>query len=264
MNKVVVTGGAGFIGSHLAIKLEELGDSVIIVDKEDGGVENCEILDKAFKNATYVYHLGAEVGFGKEDTPWCYDMVNITGTCNVLRYALKHNVRGVVFASSASIYNPLSAYAISKIAGEQYCYMYSYKYGLPISVLRFYNVYGGGQNLAYGAAVPNFINALLRNEQPVIHGDGSQVRDFIYIDDVVKAMMTTIGHTTTLDIGSGKGISILKLFNIIALEMGKSVESFFDNEDCGVLHSVSPDDRFYETSMQSGLRRTIAYYERLL
>lgn len=264
MNKVVVTGGAGFIGSHLVKYLENSGESVFIVEKDNGGIENCDILDKAFKNATYVYHLGAEVGFGKESTPWVYDKVNITGTCNVLRYALNHNVKGVVFASSASVYNPLSAYAVSKISGEQYCYMYSQKYGLPVSVLRFFNVYGDGQNLSYGAAIPSFINALLQNKQPVITGDGSQTRDFIHVDDVVSAMANTVGYTTTMDVGSGKGISILKLFNIISLEMEKTVKPFFNNEDCGILHSISNDNRFHTISMQFGLRRAISYMQNKL
>lgn len=262
MNKVVVTGGNGFIGSHLVNFLEKSGESVVIVDKDDGGIENVDILDKAFRNAKFIFHLGAEVGFGKEDTPWVYDRVNITGTCNVLRYALRHKVKGVVFASSAAVYDPMSAYAISKIAGEQYCYMFLRKYGLPVSVLRFFNVYGEGQNLAYGAAIPNFINALLLNEQPVITGDGSQTRDFIYVGDIVKAMVGTVGSSTSIDVGSGKGLSILKLFNIISLEMGKSVKPFFNNNDCGIMDSVSNDNRFGTTSIQIGLRRTINFYDK--
>jgi UDP-glucose 4-epimerase len=266
MSKVVVTGGDGFIGSHL-IELLQKDHQVYIVEKRHhGGIENRALLDSFCQGAEYIYHLGAEVGFGNENYPWIYNYTNITGTCNVLQAAVKHHVKGVVFASSAAVYQPQSAYAISKLAGEYYCRAYGAKFDLPVAILRFFNVYGPRQNLVYGAVIPNFIKALIENESPIITGDGTQTRDFIYVKDVCQAMISSAGKSMKSDVGTAIEISVNKLYSILyevgALE-GKQLKPpiYLNSTNSGIKQSKSDNGQFYITDLQFGLLETLKYYQ---
>lgn len=216
---VVVTGGAGFIGSTLVDALLASGDSVQAVDDLSSGVANdvapgadlvvadaadAAALAPAFEGAEVVYHLAAHRAVHRSvDHPLTTDRANTHGTLAVLVAAREAGVRRVVYASSSSIYGlatqlptpesvpprPRSPYAVSKLAGEQYCQVFTELYGIETIALRYFNVYGPRQRPggAYATVVPLFIDALRRGRSPELHGDGSQSRDFTFVADAVEA-----------------------------------------------------------------------------
>jgi nucleoside-diphosphate-sugar epimerase len=221
---VLVTGGAGFIGSNLTEALLKKGHRVRVLDnfstgkKEnllfaerfssfemvEGDIRDRAVCQTAMRNVEYVFHQAAlpSVQRSVED-PLTTHMVNAVGTLNVLLATKEAGVRKVIYASSSSIYgdtptlpkvetmpsNPLSPYALQKQVGEKYCRLFSQLYGLETVSLRYFNVFGPKQDPAsiYSAVIPRFINALLRRKSPTIFGDGEQSRDFTYIDNVVHA-----------------------------------------------------------------------------
>ena len=224
MSKVLVTGGAGFIGSNLTEALLKKEHSVRVLDdfstgkrenlifgKEypsleivDGDIRNLAICQKAMKDIEYVFHQAAlpSVQRSVED-PLGSNAVNSQGTLNILLSARDAGVKRVIYASSSSIYgdtptlpkkeempaNPLSPYALQKYIGEQYCRLFYQLYGLETVSLRYFNIFGPKQDPAsiYSAVIPRFIDALLKGHPPIIFGDGEQSRDFTYIDNVVRA-----------------------------------------------------------------------------
>ena len=224
MSKVLVTGGAGFIGSHLTEALLQEGHRVrvlddfstgkrenLIFDKKypsleiiEGDIRNLAICQKALKDAEVVFHQAAlpSVERSVED-PLGSNAVNAGGTLNILFSAREERVKRVIYASSSSIYgdtptlpkheempsNPLSPYALQKYSGEQYCRLFYQLYGLETVSLRYFNIFGPKQDPAsiYSAVIPKFIDALLKGHPPLIFGDGEQSRDFTYIDNVVRA-----------------------------------------------------------------------------
>jgi nucleoside-diphosphate-sugar epimerase len=224
MSKVLVTGGAGFIGSNLTEALLREGDRVrvldnfstgkrenLVFDKEyssleiiDGDIRDLAICRKVMKDIEFVFHQAAlpSVQRSVED-PLTSNAVNVDGTLNVLLAARDERVKRVVYASSSSIYgdtptlpkqeemppNPLSPYALQKYIGEHYCRLFFQLYGLETVSLRYFNVFGPKQdpNSIYSAVIPRFIDALLQGLPPIIFGDGEQSRDFSYIDNVVQA-----------------------------------------------------------------------------
>jgi len=224
MSKVLVTGGAGFIGSNLTEALLKKEHSVRVLDdfstgkrenlifgKEypsleiiDGDIRNLAICQKAMKDIEYVFHQAAlpSVQRSVED-PLGSNAVNSQGTLNILLSARDAGVKRVIYASSSSIYgdtptlpkkeempaNPLSPYALQKYIGEQYCRLFYQLYRLETVSLRYFNIFGPKQDPAsvYSAVIPRFIDALLKGHPPLIFGDGEQSRDFTYIDNVVQA-----------------------------------------------------------------------------
>jgi nucleoside-diphosphate-sugar epimerase len=224
MSNVLVTGGAGFIGSHLAEALLREGHRLrvlddfstgkrenLIFDKKypsleiiEGDIRTLDICTKAMKNIKYVFHQAAlpSVQRSVED-PLDSNAVNVGGTLNILSAAKEQRVKRVIYASSSSIYgdtptlpkkeemppNPLSPYALQKYVGEQYCRLFFQLYGLETISLRYFNVFGPKQDpeSIYSAVIPKFIDALVRGRNPVVFGDGEQSRDFTYIDDVIQA-----------------------------------------------------------------------------
>jgi nucleoside-diphosphate-sugar epimerase len=217
--KVLVTGGAGFIGSNLAERLLADGhDTHVLDDLSTGHARNvpakavfhrASILDdaqlrKAMQGAEVVYHEAALGSVPRSVAePVLSHEVNLTGTLRVLEAARALGVRKIVFAASSSAYGdtptlpkhegmvpaPLSPYAVTKLAAEHYCAAYTKVYGLRTTALRYFNVYGPRQdpNGAYAAVIPKFILSALKGEPLTIHGDGSQSRDFTYVADVVQA-----------------------------------------------------------------------------
>jgi UDP-glucose 4-epimerase len=222
--KYVVTGGAGFIGSHIVENLAMNDQEVVIIDnlfsgkltniesflKKDsvtlvkGSVTDLPLLQKTFEGADGIFHEGAIPSVPRSiANPIATNEANVTGTLNVLVAARDCGVRKVLFASSSSVYGntpvlpksedmtptPLSPYAVSKFTGEQYLRVFSEVYGLRSAALRYFNVFGPRQDpdSAYAAVIPNFITRILRHEPPVIHGDGGQTRDFTFVKDVVQA-----------------------------------------------------------------------------
>jgi len=262
MKKVVVTGGAGFIGSHLAEELAGRGYHVIILDdlstgrmknienllkKENaefiqGSITDLPLLRKLFQNVEYVFHQAAlsSVPRSMED-PLTTNEVNIKGTLNVLMAARENRVRKVVYAASSSVYgdalalpqkedmppNPLSPYALTKLVGEYYCRIFHQLYSLPTVCLRYFNVYGSRQDprSQYAAAVPAFAERVSRNLPPIIFGDGEQSRDFTFIQDVVRANILAAVNDAegVYNIGSGKSVTINQLAKAILNLMQKDL-----------------------------------------
>ncbi|HRN49991.1 MAG TPA: NAD-dependent epimerase/dehydratase family protein [Anaerolineales bacterium] len=219
MTKVLVTGGAGFIGSHLVKALLQRGDSVRVLDDFSSSTRNhvpaeAELIEgkiqdpaaaaKAVAGVEFVFHQAAFISVPEsiENPAACWSS-NVDGTLAILAAAHKAACRGVVLASSAAVYGDsqalplaedagakcLSPYAASKYFNETLAQLYTLTYGLPVTALRYFNVFGPGQSptSAYAAAVPKFIAALAAGEAPTIFGDGTQGRDFIFVGDVVRA-----------------------------------------------------------------------------
>ena len=240
MARVVVTGGAGFIGSNLVRALLERGDAVRVLDNfstgnranldgleveiVEGELRSYERVHNAVRKADVVYHLGAlgSVPRSVQD-PLTSSAVNVEGTLNVLLAARDEGVRRVVFSSSTSVYgssrqlptpeeepcDPISPYGVAKLAAERYCISFSRVYeSFETVVLRYFNVFGPRQSpfSQYAAAIPLFIRAIAAGEQVTVNGDGEQSRDFTYVDNVVDA---------TLRAGETPGVSG-EIFNVAA------------------------------------------------
>ena len=222
MAKYLVTGGAGFIGSHITEELLKRGDEVRILDNFltgkrenlnsvfnsieliEGDIRDLEMCRKAAKGIDYILHQAALPSVPRSiSDPLTSNEINITGTLNVLISAHEQGVQNFILASSSSVYGddprlpkkvgqegvPLSPYALNKLAGEKYCQIFSKIHGLPTVCLRYFNVFGPRQDpfSQYAAVIPLFITKMLKNEQPTIFGDGEQSRDFSYISNVVDA-----------------------------------------------------------------------------
>jgi len=241
---IMVTGGAGFIGSHLVDRLIEMGNHVIVYDNFDeyyagknGNIQHhlgdpkfhlvkADILDydtlsKAMNKVDIVFHLAAQAGVRYSlENPIKTNTVNTTGTLNVLRAAKQNRSKKIVFASSSSVYgvpqympvdekhptNPESIYGASKLAAEKYCRIL----GLPTIILRFHTVYGPRQRP--DMAIHKWIQRLYQNKPPVIYGDGKQTRDFTYIDDIIdgtlKSAETEGIEKAIFNLGSGSNMSV--------------------------------------------------------
>jgi nucleoside-diphosphate-sugar epimerase len=221
---ILVTGGSGFIGSNLAEALLRQGHQVRVLDNFstgkrenlvfekddpsleiiDGDIRDLGTCQKATMGIHYVFHQAALASVQRSvEDPLTTQAVNANGSLNILLAARDAGVKRVMYASSSSIYgdtptlpkmeemppNPLSPYALQKYIGEQYCRLFSQLYGLETVSLRYFNIFGPKQDPSsvYSAVIPKFINALLRNDAPVVFGDGEQSRDFTYIDNVVHA-----------------------------------------------------------------------------
>jgi UDP-glucose 4-epimerase len=248
--KVLVTGGAGFIGSHLVDRLIQEGHEVVVVDNLSTGKRRnlnraarffkIDIqswrLERVFRNErpNLVMHLAAQMDVRKSVEDPIFDaQVNVLGTLNVLQQAIKYGVRKVVFSSSGgAIYGeqevypapeshatrPLSPYGISKLCGEQYLSYYQRVNGLQIVSLRYANVYGPRQDPdGEAGVVAIFIQKLLNNEQAIVNGNGRQTRDFIYVDDVVEANLAVMGPETQgiYNVGTGEETSVNDLLRIL-------------------------------------------------
>ncbi|MBU1726079.1 MAG: SDR family oxidoreductase [Candidatus Omnitrophica bacterium] len=227
MRKFLVTGGAGFIGSHITETLLKKGDFVRVLDNFSSGkmsnlvftkeikrksnfelvkgdIRNIDTCVKATKGIDFVLHQAALRSVPKSlERPHDYNDVNIDGTLNMLEAALKNRVRSFVLASSSSIYGDvdrfpekefflpelISPYALSKLTGEHYCRIFSQHYGLPTASLRYFNVFGPRQAVddEYAVVIPKFITCMLRDEHPPIFGTGKQSRDFTFVKNVVQA-----------------------------------------------------------------------------
>ena len=260
---ILITGGAGFIGSHLAEELTRQGHHVLILDDLSTGemenikellkkgsvqfiqdsITNFSLLKELFQGAIYVFHQAALPSVPRSvKDPLAASEVNITGTLNVLLAARDNKVRKVVYASSSSAYgdtptlpkkedmvpHPQSPYAVSKLAGEHYCRVFQEVYGLATACLRYFNVYGPRQNpdSQYAAVIPRFIRWASEGSPLIIFGDGEQTRDFTFIADAVEANILAAESNASgvFNIGQGKSITINELAKFVIKLTGNNVE----------------------------------------
>jgi UDP-glucose 4-epimerase len=255
MKKAIVTGGAGFIGSHVVELLLKNNYKVLVIDDlSNGNIENANIFkdnpnyeffkidiskdfdDSIFKDCDYVFHLAALADIVPSVTnPKRYHEVNVTGTINVLEACRKHNVKKIIYSASSSCYGipekyptpetaeirPEYPYALTKYIGESYVMFWNKLYKIPAVSLRYFNVYGtrARNNNTYGAVFKVFLKQKLENKQLTIVGDGNQTRDFTYVSDVARANLLAAESDVNgemINIGSGKPNSINYLASLIS------------------------------------------------
>ena len=261
-SEILVTGGAGFIGSHIVDRLLDEGFKVKVLDNLstgekknlaqhqnkksfqfiEGDIRNFELVKKTVKGVDAVIHEAAVVSVTRSlENPLLSNEINVTGTLNLLKACVDAHVKRFVLASSCAVYGdtktlpnhekmapkPLSPYAVEKLAAENYAKAFHNVYGLETVSLRYFNVYGPRQKLGpYSGVISTFINCLLENKPPTIYGDGEQTRDFINVKDVVEANILALSKREAVgevfNISSGEPITINKLTQTIQKIMGKS------------------------------------------
>lgn len=268
--RVLVTGGAGFIGSNLADELIAQGARVSIIDDlSTGSIENInditgdfdfvegsindnEALARAIQGCEIVFHQAALPSVPRSvENPVETHLACVDGTFNVLRVAKESGVRRIVYAASSSAYgdqptlpkvesmraDPLSPYAVAKLTGELYCRAFNNVYGLETFALRYFNVFGPRQDPSsmYSGVISRFIDSLMTGKQPVIYGDGEQSRDFTYIANVVNANISaaqaTSGYGMTMNVANGDRISLNQLLDTLKMITG--------NEDVQAVHQAA-------------------------
>lgn len=309
MAKFLVTGGAGFIGSHITDALVRDGNKVRVLDNfSSGRRENLsgvsgriELLEgdirdkaaaaKAACGMDYILHQAALRSVPKSMlNPEIYNDVNITGTLNILQAAKDAGVKRVVFASSSSVYGEaekfpekedlypllISPYALTKLAGEYYCRIFSFAYGLQTASLRYFNVFGPRQSLEneYAVVVPKFITCILNGEQPPVHGDGSQTRDFTYVENVaqanLKAATAKEASGEVFNVACGKAYSVLDIVTYVNKILKKSIKPKFMPSRPGdvkdTLADISKAKKLLEfepkIGFEEGLARTIEWFKK--
>jgi nucleoside-diphosphate-sugar epimerase len=276
MTSTLVTGGAGFIGSHLVEALLKHGQHVRVLDNFSTGrasnlahlsgvdVITGDVRDEALVNSLvrevdYVVHLAAVVSVPQSmSDPALTNAVNVDGTLNLLNAARQYGLKRLVLSSSCAVYGdnddlpltessqtkPLSPYAATKLIGEVYCQTYQRAYGVPTVCLRYFNIYGPRQdpNGPYAAAIPKFIQRLKNQQSPIIYGDGKQTRDFVYVADVVRANLLACEQESAIgqvfNITTGRGVSLLELMEELSDLLGVQIQPEFQAERAGdIKHS---------------------------
>ncbi len=245
--KSVVTGGAGFIGTHLMHTLQEQGHEVAVVDLKTGSdILDTRALALACAGADVLYHLAAVASVQKSmEDPLSTHQTNVDGLLNVLEAARTFKIKKVVFASSAAVYgsgapvptpedaplSPESPYGLHKLMGEQYMALYRALWGIDTTSLRFFNVYGPGQQAdsPYAGVVSKFIELAHKGAQPTIYGDGSNTRDFVHVRDVVAAIIAAGAARVhgPFNIGTGASISVLELARAVWAAAGRECVPIF-------------------------------------
>jgi len=273
--KILVTGGAGFIGSHIAEYLVQRGDDVTVLDnlitgsKENltkisdkinfvnGDIRDHKLLEKLVSDTTGVFHEAAlasvQQSFSMKDE---YIDVNVAGTENIFKLAKEYGFK-IVYASSSSVYGnpkkipvkedderkPINPYAKTKLDGEDLAKKYS-EIGVKVIGLRYFNVFGKRQSKEYAGVIKLFLQRIQQKKSPKINGDGLQTRDFVHIDDVVKANVLAMDSDIThrfLNVGSGLPTSVLDLANLIIEISGLSLEPIHGPELSGDVKATQSD-----------------------
>jgi len=309
MSKYLITGGAGFIGSNIARELVKKKHTVIVFDNLhsgkftnlhdiknnitfiEGDIRDVKAVKKVCLKADYVLHQAALRGvYQSVKDPSAVNETNITGTLNVLIAARDAKVKRVVIASSSSVYGlignkknietiapkPESPYALTKLAGEEYCRLFHKLFGLETIALRYFNVFGPYQNPndSYAAVIPIFVKNALQNKSSEIHGDGSQSRDFTYIDNVVQANLSAATAKKpkfgeAYNIANGSNTSIKKLHELIQKQLGKNIEPKFVPKRPGDIAKtqavISKAEKYLgykpKTNFSQGLKKALEWYK---
>jgi len=287
--KVVVTGGAGFIGSHIVEYWSKQNADVLVLDNLRSGFEknlngfknvtfvkgsitDKDVVFSVLENADYVHHLAAMISVPESvENPFECVSINVNGLLNVLEASAKHKIKKIVHSSSAAVYGdnpvspktismkpePKSPYGITKLDGEYYLQSYLENFGLQTISLRYFNVFGPRQDpkSQYAAAIPIFVNNALQNKEIIIYGDGKQTRDFIFVKDVVAANVlaaTTENVNGTFNVACGSAISINQLVKLV-LELTNSKSHIrYEKERAGdIKHSLASIE---ETKQQLGFQ----------
>ncbi|MCU0453817.1 MAG: SDR family oxidoreductase [Bacteroidetes bacterium] len=307
--KFLITGGAGFIGSNIVERLVQSGETVRVFDNFatgkrenldpylssieliEGDLRSFHAVREAVDGMEVVIHLGALPSVPRSiKDPLTTNEVNVVGTLNVLDAGREAGVKRVVFASSSSVYGenhelpkhegmvpePVSPYAVSKLAGEKYCSVFSRVYGLSTVSLRYFNVFGPRQDPTsqYSAVIPKFITAIHRGESPTVYGDGKQSRDFTHVANVVdanlKAATADCPSGSVMNIACQERTSLLELIDRINAALGRSVSPIFAPQRMGEvrdsLASIEAAQRLIDyvptVRFDEGLRRTIEWFTR--
>lgn len=309
MAKYLVTGGAGFIGCNLVKALLEKNQEVRVLDNFSTGrrenlipyQKNIELIEgdirsyhttiKAMKGIDYVLHQAALPSVPRSIyDPITSNEVNINGTLNLLHAALDAGVKRFVYASSSSVYgdspispkheeltpNPKSPYAVTKLAGEHYCKVFHQIYGLETVSLRYFNVFGPRQNpdSQYSAVIPKFLKLLLNNQPPTIYGDGTQSRDFTYVDNNVEANLLACTADNVAgkvyNIACGTNFTLLDLVQNLNQILGTNIQPIHGEKRSGdVLHSLADIQKAekelgykVKTSFKDGLSLLVQNFEK--
>jgi UDP-glucose 4-epimerase len=299
--KILVTGGGGFIGSQLVETLIAAGHTPIILDNfSNGRVENLpegvtcyrrdllsDKVEKIFKkeNPDVVMHLAAQVSVAKSlENPAEDAAVNVLGTVKLLGYCTKYGVKKFIFSSSSAVYgttdevlteestaSPISFYGTSKLVSESYIKLFGTSYGLPYTILRYANVYGPRQRSdGEGGVISIFIEQLLNGENPVIYGDGTQTRDFVYVEDVARANLLAIEHADNeiINIGTNTKTSINLLYSLLSSQLDKTrTPIYLGTRDGDIKHSHLTNMKALDFlnwepqyDLIAGLEKTVEYF----
>ncbi|NJE10562.1 SDR family oxidoreductase [Thermococcus sp. MAR1] len=297
---IVVTGGAGFIGSHIAWELSKDNEVIVIDNLYTGKEENVppgaklvqadirdyESIAELISHADYVFHEAAQVSVVESvRDPIFTEEVNVIGTLNILKALLEGHGK-LVFASSAAVYGdnpnlplkeserpkPLSPYGVTKAAAEEYLRVFNELYGVPTVALRYFNVFGPRQSAnQYAGVISIFINRALKNEPLVIFGDGKQTRDFIYVKDVVRANILAAesrrSNGKVFNVATGRQTTILELAMKIIEITGANSSVLFDKPRPGdIRHSLADISEIKglgfepKFSLEEGLKKTVEWY----
>jgi len=304
--KVLVTGGAGFVGSNLTERAARCGARVTVLDDlftgslenidpgvdydfVEGSVTDEKLVSKLVKEADYVAHLAARNIIVSTRNPRSDYEVNIGGTLNVLMAAREHGIGQIVYTSSASIYgNPrvipilederphtFSPYSVSKLAGENYCHAFYETYGVPVTSVRYSNVYGPKQDPRnpYCGVIAKFIEAIDAGLAPQVHGDGRQTRDFTFVDDAIDATLVALlspkAEGMVFNIGTGIETAIIELVTILTRLLGKKVApEHIDRRDIDNIRRRVLNIELLRTrlrwqpqiGLEEGLKRTVQWH----
>jgi len=301
---IIVTGGGGFIGSNVVDALVKKGHKVAVVDDlSTGKKENLNpnaqffnidlreknALEEVFQNSKpeIIYHIAAQIDVRKSAADPAFDAsVNIIGSINLFELAVKYNVRRIIFSSTGgalygepenlpadenTLVAPLAPYGVSKYCTEQYLNYFKRMYGIERVILRYANVYGPRQDpLGEAGVIAIFTGRILNGENPIIYGDGTQTRDYIYVEDIVKANLLAMdGNEGIYNIGTGIETSVNELVKMFSTVLNKDIKPVYEPPRKGEVQRIA----LYGTkankelgfrpqfSLEEGLRKTIKWYE---
>jgi len=299
-SKVLVTGGAGFIGSHIVDRLLTEGYEVTVIDNLDtghreniaqhqnrenfhfvkGDIRNFNLAKETIKNVDAVFHEAALASVSRSvENPILTNDINVSGTLNLLKASLDLQVKRFIFTSSAAVYgetpspknredmatSPTSPYGVSKLAAENYVKVFNKVYGLETVSLRTFNAYGPRQSFdpqnAYGSVITIFTNRLLKNLPPIIFGDGEQTRDFVYVEDVVQANMLALKSQKCV----GEVLNIGSGISVSVNQVANTLKEIMDKKDVKSIYTdPKPADLWHSYADISKAKKILGYNPQVL